>query len=350
MTVRSTDSFDASLHTTVSTSPSSSRGLEGFSQPLFDDSQEFSGQIALPKRRKIDFSDNARDGFALNLVECGDGLVMSDAGLKEIPAAADDESGQTVVAELYVKEAATQDIFTRTSDDEALTEFEGEDMVGASDSSCDEGGGETSSSLAKRKQIKEEGSSLTAEERIKHAETRLADAVNRVFEQTNLPQRVATTDMKVEFKGKPPVLKAEVKCLLCSIWFKVAWSGYVYKVQNYKRHLSNKHVDTTDTLRTAGKREMKKAQALAGTPAISNFFTSNTASTTPATSTPKRRATIIEIEDCGQANSVGTSSRSTVGMITEGAGLSAPTNDEEPVDLSDEEQVDLSGIVIHEGN
>lgn len=232
----------------------------------------FPPKTSTPLPRLINFDDDdATDGYALKM-NSGKGVV------KEIPPGTGDTSDGTVVGEFVVVDGGLQDVQSR---DAAFGEFESEDMIESWMDSSNDGDNEVKSLPKQRKNIKQENkSSMTQAEKIQHAETRLAAAVNGAYSQTNLPHRMTAADMSVSVDPKTSALIATANCLLCGQSFKVAWSGYVYKVQNYKRHLTTMHIDTTDPGGVVAKRVVKKSRAVPGSRPISSFFTTNNATST----------------------------------------------------------------------
>lgn len=291
-----------------------------------------------PVKRGLEFDDDASDGFALQ-------------GFKEIPPARDDDNEQEKVTEFVFEGGVLKEVVPRS---DAFDEFESlvesEDALSSSDreerddKSREETKGKSLGRsvgpCVKRNISKLESTSLTLEEKIKHAEGRLTAAIDHFFEHTDVKQRATTADMELKFDEGSSELKARARCLLCGEWFKVAWSGYVYKVQNYKRHLTNKHLKPVDPTKVAGKRAMKKEKVLRNTPAISMFFGPNNSSapttsrkssapsaTTVTRSSSKRCAEVIDVEDFFQEGSSRKVSKySGEETVTEAIDLSAQTD------------------------
>lgn len=220
----------------------------------------------------IDFDNDVTDSFVLD-IQCDKELFkVPEVDLKEIPAATDDQVEGEIVAEFVVDDVAFHNILTQN---ENFAEFESEELTQNCCESSDKNDPYHPSNKKGRK-----------------AQYRLVSTVNNVFIKLNLPHRVSSTDIRLEVDSKTSILKASAKCLLCPIWFSVPWSGYTYKVHNYKSHLIRKHVRSTIA---GGKQAMKKVQLTQPmNKKISAFFQPK--NTSASASAVQRRVEVLQVE------------------------------------------------------
>lgn len=192
-------------------------------------------------------------------------------GAKEIPPADDDQLDASVVAELTVENTMLEDAFCAESD------FS-ED--GDTDQSFVMTENEGRAPGKKRKMFKVEDGAVTKEEKLRFAENKLIRAIDGLYLLTDLPNRASPADVNIQIDPLTDDVTGSAKCLICKKWYKIQWSGYAYKVHNYKRHLSLTHVDTTTG---AAKKAMKLAQLQSKIKPISNFFQLENSTSTKGT-------------------------------------------------------------------
>lgn len=207
-------------------------------------------------------SENATDGFSSSQPSSDAFSDLLDSA-EEIPHAVDGEADGTLIEELIVEDSVIEDVEDVLNPNFSASESEEETQV-LIDSSAEE-----EPAPKRPKTLKVEGGAVTQEEKKRFAEIKLITALDGVYKQTDLPHRTSAADVEIKVEPVTDEVKGRAKCLLCPKWFKVQWSGYSYKVQNYKRHLTDTHVDTKDS---TGKKEARKVQLQSKNKNISTFF------------------------------------------------------------------------------